>query len=179
MGTIEELQEVLEEKKNVEELQEILEDNDIGDIASNDASKAWEEAKEEMLEKVEEIGTMDETLPSTAPLQPLEPSMQTLEEEREAKEEVEEVGEVKEDVDDKECSVEEEKEEETQAIDNGELGANVITDSGAGQSSGEEDLVKEGSCTEEKQGGALGLRRELESGSEGEEERESAGVDGN
>merc|ERR1712158_190317 len=72
--TIEELQEVLGEKKNVEELQEILEDNDIGDIASNDASKAWEEAKEEMLEKVEEIGTMDETLPSTAPLQPLEPS---------------------------------------------------------------------------------------------------------
>jgi len=171
--TIEELQEVLEEKKNVEELQEILEDNDIGDIASNDASKAWEEAKEEMLEKVEEIGTMDETLPSTAPLQPLEPSMQTLEEEREAKEEVEEVGEVKEDVDDKECSLEEEKEEETQAMDNGELGENVITDSGAGQSSGEEDMVKEESCTEEKQGGALGLRRELESGSESE------GVDGN
>merc|ERR1712110_1015670 len=167
--TIEELQEVLEEKKNVEELQEILEDNDIGDIASNDASMAWEEAKEEMLEKVEEIGTMDETLPSTAPLQPLEPSMQTLEEERE----------VKEDVDDKECSLEEEKEEEAQAIDNGELGEKVITDSGAGQSSGEEDLVKEESCTEEKQGGALGLRRELESGSEGEEERESAGVDGN
>merc|ERR1712088_67077 len=139
--TIEELQEVLEEKKNVEELQEILEDNDIGDIASNDASKAWEEANEEMLEKVEEIGTMDETLPSTAPLQPLEPSMQTLEEEREAKEEVEEVGEVKEDVDDKECSLEEEKEEETQAMDNGELGENVITDSGAGQSSGEEDMV--------------------------------------
>merc|ERR1712226_545028 len=121
-----------------------------------------------MLEKVEEIATMDETLPSTAPLQALEPSMQALEEEREAKEEVEEVGEVKEDVDDKECSLEEEKEEETQAMDNGE---NVITDSGAGQSSGEEDMVKEESCTEEKQGGALGLRRELESGSEGERER--------
>merc|ERR1711953_684051 len=143
----------------------------------NDASKAWEEAKEEMLEKVEEIGTMDETLPSTAPLQQLEPSMQTLEEGREAKDEVEEVGEVKEDVDDKECSLEEEKEEE--AMDNGELGENVITDSGAGQSSGEEDMVKEESCTEEKQGGALGLRRELESGSEEESERESAGVDGN
>merc|ERR1719273_2071342 len=88
------------------------------------------------------------------------------------------VGEVKEDVDDKECSLEEEKEEETQAMDNGELGENVITDSGAGQSSGEEDMAKEESCTEEKHGGALGLRRELESGSEGEES-ESAGVDGN
>merc|ERR1719295_1837773 len=106
--TIEELQEVLEEKKNIDELEEILEDNDIAvggeekDV-SNEASKAWEEAKEEMLEKVEEIGstTMDETLPSNAPLQSLEPSMQTL---GEAKEEVEEVGEVKEDVDDEQCS---------------------------------------------------------------------------
>ena len=51
--TIEELQEVLEEKKDIEELQEILEDNDIGDIAaSGEASKAWEEAKEEMLERI-------------------------------------------------------------------------------------------------------------------------------
>ena len=180
--TIEELQEVLEEKKDIEELQEILEDNDIGEIAaSGEASKAWEEAKEEMLEKVEEIGstTMDETLPSTAPLQSLEPSMQTLEE---AKEEVEEVGEVKEDVNDEQCSLEKE-EEETKAMDNGELGENVITDSGAGQSLEEEDLVKE-----EKQAGALGLRRELEQESEDEEkkeeeeerrESENTGVDGN
>merc|ERR1719295_1136217 len=121
--TIEELQEVLEEKKNIDELEEILEDNDIGaggeerDV-SNEASKAWEEAKEEMLEKVEEIGstTMDETLPSNAPL---EPSMQTL---GEAKEEVEEVGDVKEDVDDEQSSLEKEEEEETKAMDNGELG---------------------------------------------------------
>jgi len=184
--TIEELQEVLEEKKNIDELEEILEDNDIAageeeNNVSNEASKAWEEAKEEMLEKVEEIGstTMDETLPSTAPLQSLEPSMQTLEE---AKEEVEEVGEVKEDVDDEQCSLEKE-EEETKAMDNGELGENVITDSGAGQSLEEEDLVKE-----EKQAGALGLRRELEQESEDEEkkeeeeerrESENTGVDGN
>merc|ERR1712210_13209 len=144
--TIEELQEVLEEKKNIDELQEILEDNDIGggeedekDVAND---KAWEEAKEEMLENVE--ATMDETLPSTARLQPEEPSMQTLEEAKE------EVGEVKEDVDDKQCSLEkEEEEEETKATDNGELGENVITGSGeeaGGQSSGEEDLVKEESC---------------------------------
>merc|ERR1712037_778719 len=82
IDTIEELQEVLEEKKNIDELQEILEDNDIAggeedekDVAND---KAWEEAKEEMLENVE--ATMDETLPSTARLQPEEPSMQTLEE---------------------------------------------------------------------------------------------------
>ena len=103
--TIEELQEVLEEKKDIEELQEILEDNDIGDIAaSGEASKAWEEAKEEMLENVEESSTMDETLPSSARLEPMvEPAMQTQEE---AKEEVEEVGKVKEDVDDTQCSLE-------------------------------------------------------------------------
>jgi len=190
--TIEELQEVLEEKKNIDELQEILEDNDIGggeeDESNVSNDKAWEEAKEEMLENVE--ATMDETLPSTARLQPEEPSMQTLEE---AKEEVEEVGEVKEDVDDKQCSLEkEEEEEETKATDNGELGENVITGSGeeaGGQSSGEEDLVKEEeeeSCREEKQAGALGLRRELESGDEKEEEEEevkgeseSTSVDGN
>merc|ERR1719391_1162354 len=144
--TIEELQEVLEEKKNIDELEEILEENDIGaggeekDV-SNEASKAWEEAKEEMLEKVEEIGstTMDETLLSNAPLQSLEPSMQTL---GEAKEEVEEVGEVKEDVDDEQCSLEkEEEEEEIKAMDNGELGENVITDSGAGQSLEEENVI--------------------------------------
>merc|ERR1712037_236266 len=97
-----------------------------------------------------------------------------------------EVGEVKEDVDDKQCSLEkEEEEEETKATDNGELGENVITGSGeeaGGQSSGEEDLVKEESCREEKQAGALGLRRELESGDEKEEEEvkgesESTGVD--
>jgi len=189
--TIEELQEVLEEKKNIDELQEILEDNDIAggeedekDVAND---KAWEEAKEEMLENVE--ATMDETLPSTARLQPEEPSMQTLEE---AKEEVEEVGEVKEDVDDKQCSLEKEEEEETKVMDNGDLGENVITGSGeAGeQSSEEEDLVKEEeeSCREEKQAGALGLRRELESGEEKENEEEeekeeekgeSTGVDGN
>merc|ERR1719278_618460 len=145
--TIEELQEVLEEKKNIDELQEILEDNDIagGEEDEKDAAndKAWEEAKEEMLENVE--ATMDETLPSTARLQPEEPSMQTLEE---AKEEVEEVGEVKEDVDDKQCSLEKkEEEEETKAMDNGELAENVI----AGQSSEEEeerDLVKGESCNE-------------------------------
>ena len=187
--TIEELQEVLEEKKNIDELQEILEDNDIGggeeDESNVSNDKAWEEAKEEMLENVE--ATMDETLPSTARLQPEEPSMQTLEE---AKEEVEEVGEVKEDVDDKQCSLEKE-EEETKATDNGELGENVITGSGeeaGGQSSEEEDLVKEEeeSCREEKQAGALGLRRELESGDEKEEEEEevkgeseSTSVDGN
>merc|ERR1719341_1680881 len=132
--TIEELQEVLEEKKDIEELQEILEDNDIGDIAANgETSKAWEEAKEEMLENVEESSTMDETLPSTARLEPVEPAMQTQEE---AKEEVEEVGEVKEDVDDKQCALEkeeeEEKEEEPKAMDNGELAENVIA---GGQSS--------------------------------------------
>merc|ERR1712083_396826 len=108
--TIEELQEVLEEKKDIEELQEILEDNDIGDIAaSGEASKAWDEAKEEMLENVEESSTMDETLPSTVRLEPVEPVMQTQEE---AKEEVEEVGEVKEDVNDKQCALEKEEEEE-------------------------------------------------------------------
>merc|ERR550517_1747299 len=103
IDTIEELQEVLEEKKDIEELQEILEDNDIGEIAaSGEASKAWEEAKEEMLENVEEGSTMDETLPSSARLEPtVEPAMQTQED---AKEEVEEVGEVKEVVDDKQCS---------------------------------------------------------------------------
>merc|ERR1712032_577379 len=179
--TIEELQEVLEEKKDIEELQEILEDNDIGDIAaSGETSKAWEEAKEEMLENVEESSTMDETLPSSARLEPVEPAMQTQEE---AKEEVEEVGEVKEDVDDKQCALEkeeEEEEEEPKAMDNGELAENVI----AGQSSEEEqdDLVKEESCNEEKQAGALGLRRELEkeSGDEEEDEKsESTGVDGN
>jgi len=180
--TIEELQEVLEEKKDIEELQEILEDNDIGDIAaSGETSKAWEEAKEEMLENVEESSTMDETLPSTARLEPVEPAMQTQEE---AKEEVEEVGEVKEDVDDKQCSLEkEEEEEEPKAMDNGELAENVIA---GGQSSEEEedDLVKEESCSEEKQAGALGLRRELEKESGDEEEKEkgeseSTGVDGN
>merc|ERR550532_2663085 len=185
--TIEELQEALEEKKNIDELQEILEDNDIGggekDESNVSNDKAWEEAKEEMLENVE--ATMDETLPSTARLQPEEPSMQTLEE---AKEEVEEVGEVKEDVDDKQCSLEREEEEETKVMDSGDLGENVITGSGeAGrQSSEEEDLVKEEeeSCREEKQAGALGLRRELESGDEKEEEEEvkgeseSTGVDG-
>merc|ERR550532_3144724 len=70
--TIEELQEVLEEKKNIDELQEILEDNDIAggeeDESNVSNDKAWEEAKEEMLENVE--ATMDETLPSTARLQP-------------------------------------------------------------------------------------------------------------
>merc|ERR1712032_784825 len=87
--TIEELQEVLEEKKDIEELQEILEDNDIGDIAaSGETSKAWEEAKEEMLENVEESSALDETLPSSARLEPVEPAMQTQEE---AKEEVEEM----------------------------------------------------------------------------------------
>merc|ERR1719264_1427655 len=163
--------------KNIDELQEILEDNDIAggeeDESNVSNDKAWEEAKEEMLENVE--ATMDETLPSTARLQPEEPSMQTLEEAKEeveemaeVKEDVEEVGEVKEDVDDKQCSLEkEEEEEETKAMDNGELGENVITGSGeeaGGQSSGEEDLVKEEeeSCREEKQAGALGLRRELE-----------------
>jgi len=187
IDTIEELQEVLEEKKNIEELQEILEDNDIAagedDAVNVSNDKAWEEAKEEMLENVEEIGSsMDETLPSTARLQPVEePSMQTLEE---AKEEVEEVGEVKEDADDKECSLE--KEEETKAMGNGELEENVIAASGEaaeGQSSeGEEEVVKEEveeSCREEKQAGALGLRRELESGDEKEEEEgESSDVDG-
>merc|ERR1712088_100754 len=149
--TIEELQEVLEEKKDIEELQEILEDNDIGDIAaSGETSKAWEEAKEEMLENVEESSTMDETLPSTARLEPVEPVMQTQEE---AKEEVEEVGEVKDDVDDKQCSLEKEEEEEKpKAMDNGELAENVIA---GGQSSEEEE---EESCSEEKQAGALGLR---------------------
>merc|ERR1712107_506733 len=56
------------EKKDIEEVQEILEEKDIGDNGdsdglfvdtSNDASKAWQEAKEEMLEKVEE-STMDQ-----------------------------------------------------------------------------------------------------------------------
>merc|ERR550517_786801 len=169
--TIEELQEVLEEKKDIEELQEILEENDIGDItASGEASKAWEEAKEEMLENVEESSALDETLPSSARLEPVEPAMQTQEK---AKEEVEEVGEVKEVVDDKQCSLEkEEEEEEPKAMDNGELAENVIA---GGQSSEERELVKEESCNEEKQAGALGLRRELEqeSGDEKEEKGES------
>merc|ERR1719458_763803 len=147
----EETEDVIE---TIEELQEVLEDNDIAggeeDESNVSNDKAWEEAKEEMLENVE--ATMDETLPSTARLQPEEPSMQTLEEAKEeveevgeVKEDVEEVGEVKEDVDDKQCSLEKE-EEETKATDNGELGENVITGSGeeaGGQSSGEEDLVKE------------------------------------
>merc|ERR1711936_34829 len=63
IDTIEELQEALEEKKDIEEVQEILEEKDLGDKGdsdglfvdtSNDASKAWQEAKEEMLDKVEE-----------------------------------------------------------------------------------------------------------------------------
>merc|ERR1712013_813100 len=99
----------------IEEVQEVLEEKDLGDKGdsdglfvdtSNDASKAWQEAKEEMLEKVEEStmdqvqveeSAMDETLPSNAPLLQPEATMQTFEsqqEESEAKEDVvEEVGE--------------------------------------------------------------------------------------
>merc|ERR1712032_1688528 len=104
-------------KKDIEELQEILEDNDIGEIAaSGEASKAWEEAKEKMLENVEESSALDETLPSSARLEPVEPAMQTQEKAKE------EVGEVKEGGDDKQCSLEKEEEEEKpKAMDNGEL----------------------------------------------------------
>merc|ERR1712209_4780 len=131
IDTIEELQEALEEKKDIEEVQEILEEKDLGDKddsdglfvdTSNDASKAWQEAKEEMLEKVEEStmdqveveeSAMDETLPSNAPLLQPEATMQTFESQEEEKEEVvEEVGEVKDDVEDEQCSLEKEEEEE-------------------------------------------------------------------
>jgi len=189
IDTIEELQEALEEKKDIEEVQEILEEKDIGDNGdsdglfvdtSNDASKAWQEAKEEMLEKVEEStmeqvdqvqveeSAMDETLPSNAPLLQPEATMQTFEsqqEENEAKEEVvEEVGEVKDDVEDEQCSLEKEEEEEK---DNGE---NVISGGGEGQTSDEEERDEEKESIEgEQQGGALGLRRELQSEEEEEE----------
>ena len=184
IDTIEELQEALEEKKDIEEVQEILEEKDIGDNGdsdglfvdtSNNASKAWQEAKEEMLEKVEEStmdqveveeSAMDETLPSNAPLLQPETTMQTFEsqqEECEAKEEVvEEVGEVKDDVEDEQCSMEKE-EEGVEEKDNGE---NVISGGGEeGQTSDEEKESIEG----EQQGGALGLRRELQSDDEEEE----------
>merc|ERR1711899_631919 len=162
IDTIEELQEALEEKKDIEEVQEILEKKDIGDNGdsdglfvdtSNDASKAWQEAKVEKLEEstmevvdqvqVEE-SAMDETLPSNAPLLQPEATMQTFEsqqEENEAKEEVvEEVGEVKDDVEDEQCSLEKEE----------------------GQTSDEEERDEEKESIEgEQQGGALGLRREL------------------
>jgi len=189
IDTIEELQEALEEKKDIEEVQEILEEKDIGDKGdsdglfvdtSNDASKAWQEAKEEMLEKVEEStmdqveqvqveeSAMDETLPSNAPLLQPEATMQTLEsqqEECEAKEEVvEEVGEVKDDVEDEQCSLEKE-EEGVEEKDNGE---NVISGGGLGQTSDEEE--KE-SIEGEQQGGALGLRKELQSDEEEEMEK--------
>jgi len=189
IDTIEELQEALEEKKDIEEVQEILEEKDIGDNGdsdglfvdtSNDASKAWQEAKEEMLEKVEEStmdqvdqveveeSAMDETLPSNAPLLQPEATMQTFEsqqEENEAKEEVvEEVGEVKDDVEDEQCSLEKEEEEEK---DNGE---NVISGGGEGQTSDEEERDEEKESIEgEQQGGALGLRRELQSDEDDDE----------
>jgi len=188
IDTIEELQEALEEKKDIEEVQEILEEKDIGDNGdsdglfvdtSNDASKAWQEAKEEMLEKVEEStmdqveveeSAMDETLPSNAPLLQPETTMQTFEsqqEECEAKEEVvEEVGEVKDDVEDEQCSMEKE-EEGVEEKDNGE---NVISGGGEGQTSDEEERDEEKESIEgEQQGGALGLRRELQSDEEEEE----------
>jgi len=193
IDTIEELQEALEEKKDIEEVQEILEEKDIGDNGdsdglfvdtSNDASKAWQEAKEEMLEKVEEStmelvdqvdqvqveeSAMDETLPSNAPLLQPEATMQTFEsqqEENEAKEEVvEEVGEVKDDVEDEQCSLEKEEEEEEK--DNGE---NVISGGGEGQTSDEEERDEEKESIEgEQQGGALGLRRELQSDEDDDE----------
>merc|ERR1712223_778595 len=166
IDTIEELQEALEEKKDIEEVQEILEEKDLGDNGdsdglfvdtSNDASKAWQEAKEEMLEEVEEStmdqvdqvdqeeSAMDETLPSNAPLLQPEATMQTFEsqqEENEAKEEVvEEVGEVKDDVEDEQCSLEKEEKEEEEEKDNGE---NVISGGGEGQSSDEEKESIEG-----------------------------------
>merc|ERR1712223_1719525 len=177
IDTIEELQEALEEKKDIEEVQEILEEKDIGDNGdgdglfvdtSNDASKAWQEAKDEMLEKVEEStmdqvdqvqveeSAMDETFPSNAPLLQPEATMQTFEsqqEENEAKEEVvEELGEVKDDVEDEQCSLEKEEEEEK---DNGE---NVISGGGEeGQTSDEEERDEEKESIEgEQQGGALG-----------------------
>merc|ERR1712209_36527 len=144
---------------------------------SNDASKAWQEAKEEMLEKVEEStmdqveveeSAMDETLTSNAPLLQPEATMQTFEsqqEENEAKEDVvEEVGEVKDDVEDKQCSLEKE-EEGVEEKDNGE---NVISGGGEGQTSDEEE--KE-SIEGEQQGGALGLRKELQSDEEEEMEK--------
>jgi len=187
IDTIEELQEALEEKKDIEEVQEILEEKDLGDKGdsdglfvdtSNDASKAWQEAKEEMLEKVEEStmdqveqveeSAMDETLPSNAPLLQPEATMQTFEsqqEECEAKEDVvEEVGEVKDDVEDEQCSLEKE-EEGVEEKDNGE---NVISGGGLGQTSDEEE--KE-SIEGEQQGGALGLRKELQSDEEEEMEK--------
>lgn len=190
IDTIEELQEALEEKKDIEEVQEILEEKDIGDNGdsdglfvdtSNDASKAWQEAKEEMLEKVEEStmdqveqveeSAMDETLPSNAHLLQPEATMQTFEsqqEECEAKEEVvEEVGEVKDDVEDEQCSMEKE-EEGVEEKDNGE---NVISGGGEGQTSDEEERDEEKESIEgEQQGGALGLRRELQSDDDDEEE---------
>jgi len=189
IDTIEELQEALEEKKDIEEVQEILEEKDLGDKGdsdglfvdtSNDASKAWQEAKEEMLEKVEEStmdqveveeSAMDETLPSNAPLLQPETTMQTFEsqqEESEAKEDVvEEVGEVKDDVEDEQCSLEKE-EEGVEEKDNGE---NVISGGGEGQTSDEEERDEEKESIEgEQQGGALGLRRELQSDDDEEEE---------
>jgi len=194
IDTIEELQEALEEKKDIEEVQEILEEKDLGDKGdsdglfvdtSNDASKAWQEAKEEMLEKVEEStmdqvdqveveeSAMDETLPSNAPLLQPETTMQTFEsqqEECEAKEDVvEEVGEVKDDVEDEQCSLEKEEEEGVEEKDNGE---NVISGGGEGQTSDEEERDEEKESIEgEQQGGALGLRRELQSDDEEEEEK--------
>merc|ERR1719208_351409 len=142
IDTIEELQEALEEKKDIEEVQEILEEKDLGDKGdsdglfvdtSNDASKAWQEAKEEMLEKVEE-STMDETLPSNAPLLQPEATMQTFEsqqEENEAKEDVvEEVGEVKDDVEDEQCSLEKEEEEDVEGVEEKDNGENVISGGG-------------------------------------------------
>merc|ERR1719204_2522619 len=196
IDTIEELQEALEEKKDIEEVQEILEEKDLGDNSdsdglfvdtSNDASKAWQEAKEEMLEKVEEStmdqvdqvdqveveeSAMDETLPSNAPLLQPEATMQTFEsqqEENEAKEDVvEEAGEVKDDVEDEQCSLEKE-EEGVKEKDNGE---NVISGGGEGQTSDEEERDEEKESIEgEQQGGALGLRRELRSDDEEEEEK--------
>jgi len=194
IDTIEELQEALEEKKDIEEVQEILEEKDIGDKGdsdglfvdtSNDASKAWQEAKEEMLEKVEEStmdqveqvqveeSAMDETLPSNSPLLQPEATMQTFEsqqEENEAKEEVvEEVGEVKDDLEDEQCSLEKE-EEGVEEKDNGE---NVISGGGEeGETSDEEERDEEKESIEgEQQGGALGLRRELQSDDEEEEEK--------
>merc|ERR1712014_280024 len=101
-----------------------------------------EKVEESTMDQVEvEESAMDETLPSNAPLLQPETTMQTFEsqqEECEAKEDVvEEVGEVKDDVEDEQCSLDEEEgDEEKESIEG------------------------------EQQGGALGLRRELQSDDE-------------
>merc|ERR1712014_165384 len=118
-----------------------------------------EKVEESTMDQVEvEESAMDETLPSNAPLLQPETTMQTFEsqqEECEAKEDVvEEVGEVKDDVEDEQCSLEKEEEEDVEGVEEKDNGENVISGGGEeGQTSDEEKESIEG----EQQGGALGL----------------------